>query len=112
MCIVVGGLEEGAFPPVVVRNRAHDLGGGREQLQRVHDCQGVYDVLHFVLLFPDGGEGWHPYRVNRDNDNLTLSQCYRYMLQERRFESNAVVKGRKLFLEFIVMAFARVQVQQ
>ncbi|MGH7954872.1 MAG: hypothetical protein ACREOZ_02810, partial [Gloeomargaritales cyanobacterium] len=39
LCCVVNDLEEGKFPPVVVRHRASDNVSGHEQLQRVHDCQ-------------------------------------------------------------------------
>ena len=47
------------YPPVVIRHRRRNLqdedSNDNSYLQLVHECQPTYDLLHYVLLFPDGG---------------------------------------------------------
>ncbi|MGH7974073.1 MAG: hypothetical protein ACREBR_01005 [bacterium] len=54
LCLVVKNMSYG-YPPCIVRHRSVSSGKNTERLEQIHDCQSVYDMLHFVLLSPDGG---------------------------------------------------------
>jgi hypothetical protein len=112
-------------------------GGG--PFQRVSESSGAYDPLYYVLLFPRGELGWHwdlP-RVNRgnnrgrrnennDEDNLeenvldgreqgatntgiTRMNYYSYRLHQHVGEAETLIRGGKLFQQWIVDAWATVE---
>ena len=44
----------------MVRHRCNnESSNGNDRLQVIHNCNALYDMLNFVLIFPDGERGWH-----------------------------------------------------
>ncbi len=94
--------------------------------QRVSPLHSAYAPLHYVLLFPDGRNGWHDgiplngfqwdgFVFIQDHENtvggkrgsmrVTMLQFYAYMLQHRVNEEWLLRAGR-LLQQFIVDAYA------
>jgi len=94
--------------------------------QRVSPLHSAYAPLHYVLLFPDGRNGWHDgiplngfqwdgFVFIQDHENtvggkrgsmrVTMLQFYAYMLQHRVNEEWILRAGR-LLQQFIVDAYA------
>ena len=112
LCIAASNLEYG-YPPIVVRHRPVLMDNGNPNLQIINNNSSIYDRLFFVLLFPDGGRGWHPQMKCRDgNKKLTLHKYNKYMLQERANSKYAIMKGHRLMQQYAVMSFARDQSQK
>ena len=109
LCIAATNLEYG-YPPIVVRHRPVLLNDGRPRFEMIPDNSSIYDRLFFVLLFPDGGRGWHSNMMCRDEKTkLTLHKYNKYMLQERKDSKYAIMKAHRLMQQYIVMAYARDQ---
>ncbi|KAG5529964.1 hypothetical protein RHGRI_030364 [Rhododendron griersonianum] len=86
---------------------------GNNGLMRINECHPAYLPLHYVLLFPQGELGWGPdfkqWDVSNDEastDRLTKLQFYSHRLFERRIEYSTILRGGKLFQEFLVDAWA------
>ncbi|KAI8557126.1 hypothetical protein RHMOL_Rhmol05G0311100 [Rhododendron molle] len=86
---------------------------GNNGLMRINECHPAYLSLHYVLLFPQGELGWGPdfkqWDVSNDEastDRLTQLQFYSHRLFERRIEYSTILRGGKLFQEFLVDAWA------
>ena len=96
-------------------------------LQRISQLHPSYIPLHYVLLFPYGDPGWHPYilmvhqansnqntRENEDVDSryVTMMQYYAYRLQVRQngsLEAFALHRSGRLFQQYIVDAYACIE---
>ncbi|KAG5552631.1 hypothetical protein RHGRI_010651 [Rhododendron griersonianum] len=86
---------------------------GNNGLTRINECHPAYLPLHYVMLFPQGELGWGPdfkqWDVSNDEastDRLTQLQFYNHRLFERRIEYSTILRGGKLFQEFLVDAWA------
>ncbi|XP_028077475.1 uncharacterized protein LOC114279434 [Camellia sinensis] len=86
---------------------------GNNELMQINECHPVYLPLHYVLLFPYGELGWEPelklWDVKHDRpstDRLTQMDFYSYRLFERSTEYSTILRGGKLFQEFLVDAWA------
>ena len=92
-----------------MRHITEFLENGKPKLQLINNCSSIYDRLFFVLLFPDGGKGWHhKMKCKQDSEKkLTLNKYNRYLLQERKESVNAIMQGAKVMQQFAVMTFAR-----
>ena len=80
---------------------------------QINECHPAYLPLHYVLLFPHGELGWHPEmklwdvrRFQEQDDRLTQLNYYGYRLFKRDSEYSTILKGGKLFQEFIVDSWA------
>ncbi|MGH7955181.1 MAG: helitron helicase-like domain-containing protein [Gloeomargaritales cyanobacterium] len=71
----------------------------------------INNSLVFKLLLLQT-ERWSPNRKTVQNKPMTLRCYYKFMLQERSNASNAIMKGRTLLQQYVVMAFAREQSQK
>ncbi|KAI8549387.1 hypothetical protein RHMOL_Rhmol06G0020800 [Rhododendron molle] len=83
------------------------------QLMQINECHPAYLPLHYVLLFPHGELGWEPEMKQWDVKNnrpaakrLTQMDFYSYRLFERTTEYSTILRGGKLFQEFLVDAWA------
>jgi hypothetical protein len=97
--------------------------------QRIPTLHVSYSPLHFVLLFPDGRDGWHPDiplqgferngeafiaedvdAVTGRNGSMRVTQLdyYAYMLQMRANET-WILRAGKLLQQFMVDAWACVE---
>ncbi|KAI8532314.1 hypothetical protein RHMOL_Rhmol11G0204200 [Rhododendron molle] len=86
---------------------------GDNQLMQINECHPAYLPLHYVLLFPRGELGWEPEMKQWDVKNnrptavrLTQMEYYSHRLFERRTEYSTILRGGKLFQEFLVDAWA------
>ena len=117
LCICSPNTKCGKFPPLILRQKpcAHD--NGRDKIETLHDCHPLYDIIRYLLFFPDGGRGWTPKMKNKNGKPLTLRQYYKYLLHERpvscnRLTGNMILQGQRLMMEFTVMAFLRSDTQK
>ncbi|XP_058225284.1 uncharacterized protein LOC131334340 [Rhododendron vialii] len=86
---------------------------GDNQLMQINECHPAYLPLHYVLLFPRGELGWEPEMKQWDVKNnrpasvrLTQMEYYSHHLFERRTEYSTILRGGKLFQEFLVDSWA------
>jgi hypothetical protein len=84
-------------------------------LQRISQLNPLYDPLHYVLLFPQGEQGWHkelplhpgPNRQIRTQGGKISQTCYyAYCLHQRRNEATTILQGGRLFQQWIVDGWA------
>ncbi|XP_026420322.1 uncharacterized protein LOC113316331 [Papaver somniferum] len=78
---------------------------------RINECHPTYLPLHYVLLFPYGELGWSTELAQWDGKdftkiNLSQMQFYSYYLFQRHSEYSTILRGGKLFQEFLVDAWA------
>jgi hypothetical protein len=80
------------------------------QSQRINYDHASYDALRFPILFPTGVYGWHRsfQSVNRDR-RVSLREYYSFMLQDRPYENNLLMDGKRLLQEYIVDAAAKIE---
>ncbi|KAI8531247.1 hypothetical protein RHMOL_Rhmol11G0122200 [Rhododendron molle] len=83
---------------------------GDNQLMQINECHPAYLPLHYVLLFPYGELGWEPEMKQWDVKNnrptavrLTQMEYYSHRLFERRTEYSTILRGGKLFQEFLML---------
>ena len=86
---------------------------GNNELMQINECHPAYLPLHYVLLFPYGELGWELelklWNVQYDRpstDRRTQMDFYSYHLFERPTEYSTILRGGKLFQEFLVDAWA------
>jgi hypothetical protein len=87
---------------------------GNQGFMQISECHPAYLPLHYVLLFPRGELGWEPemrlWDVSRsqfmETDRLTQMYYYSYRLFQRDCEYSTILRGGKLFQEFIVDVWA------
>ena len=78
-------------------------------LQRITECNCVYDSLHYVILFPSGENGWHlkiPH--SRGSGNVTPMEYYSYRLMVRSAVSYLHLCGR-LYHQYLADMYAKVE---
>ena len=67
-------------------------------LKRISNLHRSYMPLLYVLLFPNGEDGWHPYvpRVDNPTKFVTQMEYYTYRLQIRDDTVQCVLRGGRL----------------
>ena len=106
VAVLIG--DEPAQHDLVLRRRAVH---GEAALQLIDECHRACDPLHFVLLFPLGTAGWHPEIPQAQPDRerprgVTALQFYAYRIQVRPNEDDCLLRGCRLFQEFVCMALS------
>ena len=101
------GTKTSGMRDVIVRFKSSDA------LMQINECHPAYLPLHYVLLFPYGELGWEPGLKQWDTDagkwletRITQFQFFCYRLFQRCTEYSTILRGGKLFQEFIVDAWA------
>jgi len=97
--------------------------------QRISELHVGYMALHYPLLFPYGEDGWHPNILlngvvadaNLDEDhakeselqrkhcNVTMAEFYGYRFQHRDTDGITLLRGDRLWHQYIVDAYAAIQ---
>jgi hypothetical protein len=97
--------------------------------QRISELHVGYMALHYLLLFPYGEDGWHPNillngvvagadldedhvgesKFQRKHCNVTMAEFYGYQLQHRDIDSIALLRGDRLWHQYIVDAYAAIE---
>jgi hypothetical protein len=117
--MVRGDVDETDARDIVIRS----ING---YFQRVSPLHNAYVPLHYVILFPDGRNGWHDsiplngfqwdgFGFIQDDENaiggrrgstrVTMLQFYAYILQHHVNEE-WILRARRLLQQFIVDAYA------
>ncbi|PKK57972.1 hypothetical protein RhiirC2_671064, partial [Rhizophagus irregularis] len=83
-------------------------------LQRISELHPSYDPLQYVLLFPNGDDGWHldvpltdNFRLNTQRDMVTPMQFYSYRLQIR--PSNWLQRAGHLYQQYVVDQYSKIE---
>ena len=94
---------------IILRLRAGDL-------KRISHLHPSYSTLHYILLFPNGEDGWHgtiPSRViagGRGRSEKVSQRCYyAHRFHSRPGEQPLLLWGGNLFQQFVVDAWASVE---
>ena len=93
---------------LVLRKR----GGG---LQFVYDIHPSAQALHFTLLFPFGTDGYNEQTKHVNGDKakrVTPREFFAFHLNMRDRQSDFLFRARRLFQEYICIAFTTIQSQK
>ncbi|KAK6021322.1 hypothetical protein OSTOST_13005 [Ostertagia ostertagi] len=86
---------------IVLRKR----GGG---LKRINECHPMYDALSYPLFFPEGTQGWS---VQLKTTSKVTLKAYVQFRMQCRSSPNVLHMGGKLFQQYIVDQYLRVEAQ-
>jgi len=75
----------------------------------IHEFNGMYDPLHYPLMFPHGEFGYHQSYRYSDSKRPTVLQYYRTMFQIRPMESNPLCHYKRLYHEYAIDQWAKVE---
>lgn len=89
-------------------------GGG---LHRISELNPSYMALHYPLLFPHGEDGFRIDILHRGvtthrpkkRDQVSMRAFYAYRFQQRKNEGQTVIRGGRLFLQYVVDAYTCVE---
>ncbi|GKA59313.1 hypothetical protein Tco_0758626 [Tanacetum coccineum] len=87
--------------------------------QRVSELHPSYMALQYPLLFPYGEEGFHeniPYHINTGTRKtkqgyVTMKEYYSYIIHQRPGQGSTLLKGGRLFQQYLVDAYTAVKEQ-
>uniref|UniRef100_A0A1I8G3D4 ATP-dependent DNA helicase n=1 Tax=Macrostomum lignano TaxID=282301 RepID=A0A1I8G3D4_9PLAT len=74
-------------------------GGGSQRITETHRS---YDPLEYVLLFPNGEDGWHPELRISNGKKLTPMKYYASEIMVRAGQFSVLHYGRRLFQQYLV----------
>ncbi|KAG2215862.1 hypothetical protein INT45_004465, partial [Circinella minor] len=107
--LIVDGSYEGQSGDrdIVVQTRSN-------QIQRISVNHRFYDAIHYVLMFPQGDEGWNIGAQCIDGSRVTCMDWYKYQLMIRSNNDN--IEGQndlhrfgELFQQYITDMYAKVE---
>jgi len=78
-------------------------------LQRINPIHRSYDPLFYVLLFPQGDDGWQRGLHRTNGRTLSASDFYSYRLQIRANDPNIITKSRRLMQQYAVDSWAKIE---
>ena len=79
------------YPPDMVHHHIEQENRDEnEQLQIIRDCNVLYDMLYFVLLWSDGGWGWYLNLIQRNGDKKDISSIILSIPIKRKMQSNKI----------------------
>ncbi|CDF38542.1 unnamed protein product [Chondrus crispus] len=102
---------------IVVRRRGTLNSNGNEVLDPISVSHRVYDPLSYVLLFPNGRDGWYPeLRFSSDHDgrrtNITPMMYFGWHFFERAGEFSTILHAERLFQQYLVDQFCKVEAER
>ncbi|GJZ62274.1 DNA helicase PIF1, ATP-dependent [Tanacetum coccineum] len=88
--------------------------------QRISELHPSYTALQYPLLFPYGEDGFHehiPYHRNTGErktkrGDVTMNEYYAYIVQQRKNQGNTLLKGGRLFQQYLVDVYTAVEEQR
>ena len=109
-CLIVGDIgEPGVNKDIIIETQNGNL-------FRVEKLHPKFMSLQYPLLFPHGEDG---YRLNiplqnvppnqKDDKTVTMLSFYAYQIQDRRSTNVTVLKGGRLFQQYVVDAYVVVE---
>ena len=86
----------------------------QQPIMRINETHPHFDSLHYVLLFPKGEDGWKPHlKFNgRRTGQISPSLFYAYRIMERETYLNSILFGGRLFQQYVVDQYAKVEGQR
>ncbi|GKB91148.1 hypothetical protein Tco_0963420 [Tanacetum coccineum] len=87
---------------------------GPKRISKLHPS---YMALQYPLLFPYGEDGFHekiPYHTNEGSQKInrgfvTMKEFYAYIIQQRNDLGTTLLRGCRLFQQYLVNAFITVE---
>ncbi|XP_071697343.1 uncharacterized protein [Rutidosis leptorrhynchoides] len=88
--------------------------------KRISELHQLYMALQYPLLFPYGETGYHeeiPYYNNNGTRKtnrgfLTMREYYCYKIQQRETEATTLLRGGRLFQQYLVDAYTAIEEQR
>uniref|UniRef100_A0A1I8H7N0 ATP-dependent DNA helicase n=1 Tax=Macrostomum lignano TaxID=282301 RepID=A0A1I8H7N0_9PLAT len=84
-------------------------GGGSQRISETHRS---YDPLEYVLLFPNGEDGWHPELRMSNDKKLTPMKYYASEIMVRAGQFSVLHYGRRLFQQYLVDMCAKIEAER
>ncbi|CDF40970.1 ATP dependant DNA helicase PIF1 [Chondrus crispus] len=116
---LIPGNEDGEIGrrDIVVRRRGTLNSNGNEVLDPISVSHRAYDPLSYVLLFPNGRDGWYPeLRFSSVQDGrrtkITPMMYYGWHLFERSGEFSTILHAARLFQQYLVDQFCKVEAER
>ncbi|GKB86294.1 ATP-dependent DNA helicase PIF1-like protein, partial [Tanacetum coccineum] len=89
-------------------------------LKRISELHLSYMALQYSLLFPYGEDGFHekiPYHTNRGTRKtkrgyVSMKEYYAYVIQLRKCQGNTLIRGGRLYQQYLVDAYTAVEEQR
>ncbi|XP_077215969.1 uncharacterized protein LOC143850629 [Tasmannia lanceolata] len=109
--LIVGDLSEtNVESDVIVEHKS-------DGLQRISDLNPSFMAMQYPILFPYGEDGYHlgiPCKCNEGRRQtkrhcVTMREYYAYRIQQRENESQTIIRGGRLFQQFLVDAFTAIE---
>ena len=62
LCVRVTDIIKTKYHPIILRRNTMYLESNPSitELQIIHYCHSLYELIQYLVFSPDGGEGWHP----------------------------------------------------
>ncbi|CDF37673.1 unnamed protein product [Chondrus crispus] len=116
---LIPGNEDGEIGrrDIVVRRRGTLNSNGNEVLDPISVSHRAYDPLSYVLLFPNGRDGWYPeLRFSSVQDGrrtkITPMMYYGWHLFERAGDFSTILHAARLFQQYLVDQFCKVEAER
>ena len=76
LCVCVTDDINTNYHPLILRRNTTYLENNPyvTELQIIHNCHPLYDLIRYLFCSPDGGEGWHPAQRNRNGGKISLKE--------------------------------------
>ncbi|CDF35745.1 ATP dependant DNA Helicase Pif1 [Chondrus crispus] len=102
---------------IVVRRRGTLNSNGNEVLDPISVSHRAYDPLSYVLLFPNGRDGWYPeLRFSSEDDGrrtkITPMMFYGWNLFGRAGEFSTILHAARIFQQYLVDRFCKVEAER
>lgn len=108
--LIIGNLEEtsGERDIIIEYKSSH--------LQRISSLHPHYMALQYPIFFPYGEEGFYlgiPYVADNSRkisrEHVTIREFYAYQIQTRLSEAMTIVRGGRLFHQYLVDAYTAIE---
>src|SRR6202453_2341635 len=98
---------------IIIRLKAPADGN---RLKRISHLNSLYSPLHYILVFPNGEQGWHSQipslpgpQGQVQSKNVSQRRYYVYRLHPRPNEPETIFRGGHLFQQYVVDAWASIE---
>ena len=115
---IIPGSEDGQIGKrdIVLRRIGVLNTNGNEVLDTLSVSHRSYDPLCYVLLFPDGRDGWHPELrqpgTARTRPKISPKMFYAWKLFQRPSEFNILLHSARLFQQYLVDQYAKSEAEK
>jgi hypothetical protein len=90
--------------------RSHSSRGATDDVQRISELHPLYDSAAYPLILPKGCFGWNlPFKKN---SKISCREFYAFKLFARKGESGHLLRAGRLFQEYVVDQWAKVEGQR